>query len=281
VLGRTKAGTLRLKEDEVGLLSENDLPDTQFARDLATSIDRGDIDQMSFAFTIKAEKWEQLDDGSYLRTLLEAEEIFDTSVVTYPAYDETDVSLAKRSFDRWKETREQRGAIAYSRHGDLPKMPENDSWDAAAAESRMAKWASSDGSGDKEKVDWKKYADGFAWYDEANPENFESYKLPHHDIRDSQLEHHWRGTVAAMSTLLGGRGGTDIPEADREAVYNHLKAEYGRYNKTAPDFRTMMAIPPEERSRVIESILGPSPEELAAQAAADARLRQLHIWAQS
>jgi hypothetical protein len=160
-------------------------------------------------------------------------------------------------------------------------MPENDSWDAAASESRIAKWASSDGSGDKEKVDWKKYADGFAWYDEANPENFESYKLPHHDIRDSQLEHHWRGTVAAMSALLGGRRGTDIPEADREAVYNHLKAEYGRYNKTAPDFRTMMAIPPEERSRVIESILGPSPEELAAQAAADARLRQLHIWAQS
>jgi uncharacterized protein len=278
VLGRTKAGTLRLEEDDVGLLSENDLPDTQFARDLAVSIERGDIDQMSFAWTTKADKWEKLDDGTFMRTLLEAEEIFDTSVVTYPAYEATDVSVAKRSYDHWKEQVERRGAIAYSRHGDLPKMPENDSWDASAAESRIAKWASSDGSGDKEKIDWKKYAEGFAWFDETNPEDFGSYKLPHHDIRDGQIEHHWRGIVAAMAALLGSRGGTDIPEGDREAVYNHLKTEYGRYNKTAPDFRTIMALPGDERVRIVESVLGPSPELLAA-IAAEARLRELRILA--
>src|SRR5207245_7114093 len=50
VLGRNKAGTMRLKEDGVGLRMEIDAPDTQVARDLMTSIDRGDITQGSFRF---------------------------------------------------------------------------------------------------------------------------------------------------------------------------------------------------------------------------------------
>ena len=52
VLGRNKAGTLTLLEDERGLLSEIILPDTQLARDLEVLMGRGDINQMSFAFTI-------------------------------------------------------------------------------------------------------------------------------------------------------------------------------------------------------------------------------------
>ncbi|MCC6147412.1 MAG: HK97 family phage prohead protease, partial [Anaerolineaceae bacterium] len=47
-LGRVKANTLRLAEDEIGLGIEIDLPDTQYASDLAVSIERGDVDQMSF-----------------------------------------------------------------------------------------------------------------------------------------------------------------------------------------------------------------------------------------
>jgi HK97 family phage prohead protease len=51
-LARTKNGTLRLKEDDAGLYMDADLPDTQAARDLYTLVERGDVDQMSFAFRV-------------------------------------------------------------------------------------------------------------------------------------------------------------------------------------------------------------------------------------
>jgi hypothetical protein len=94
LLGRTKAKTLRLSTDEVGLKMELDLPDTQVARDLATSIERGDIDQMSFGFWIKAggALWD-LDAEPAERTVTEVAELLDVSVVTFPAYPQTEVAL--------------------------------------------------------------------------------------------------------------------------------------------------------------------------------------------
>jgi len=91
VLGRTKAGTLKLREDGTGLMTETTPPDTQFARDLQISIDRGDISQMSFAFRVKKESWQENGD-KWLRTI-EDVELFDVSPVTYPAYPTTDVGL--------------------------------------------------------------------------------------------------------------------------------------------------------------------------------------------
>lgn len=98
ILGRNVAGTLRLKEDRVGLAYELDLPDTQLARDLAVSIERGDITGNSFGFQTVSDKWE-MKDGVDLRTLLEAR-LFDISPVTYPAYPQTD--LAMRSLEAWR-----------------------------------------------------------------------------------------------------------------------------------------------------------------------------------
>lgn len=91
VLGRNKAGTLRLKEDKNGLAIEIDPPDTQAARDLMVSMQRGDINQMSFGFRTIADKWDKLD-GEWVRTLLEVD-LFDVSPVTYPAYSATDIAV--------------------------------------------------------------------------------------------------------------------------------------------------------------------------------------------
>jgi HK97 family phage prohead protease len=95
VLGRNKAGTLRLSEDATGLLYEIDLPDTQAARDLWTSIDRGDITQSSFAFDPVKELREEPDpEAGEVMPLITVKEarLYDVSPVTYPAYDDTDVS---------------------------------------------------------------------------------------------------------------------------------------------------------------------------------------------
>jgi hypothetical protein len=91
VLGRNKAQTLTLTEDEKGLRFEAKLPDTQFARDLAESVRRGDIDQCSFGFTVSNEEW-NYEPEEPVRTLREVK-LFDVSLVTYPAYQDTSASV--------------------------------------------------------------------------------------------------------------------------------------------------------------------------------------------
>lgn len=90
-LGRTKAGTLSLDEDEVGLAITIYPPDTQYARDLMTSMKRGDVDQMSFGFRVIRDRWEQVG-GQVIRTLLEVE-LYDVSPVTFPAYPQTSAQV--------------------------------------------------------------------------------------------------------------------------------------------------------------------------------------------
>jgi hypothetical protein len=71
-----------------------DLPDTQAARDLYTLVERGDVDQMSFAFRVIRQKWNE---GRTERTLTEVSlSDGDVSVVTYPAYPTTTVEARQR-----------------------------------------------------------------------------------------------------------------------------------------------------------------------------------------
>jgi uncharacterized protein len=91
VLGRNKSGTLKLEEDTTGLQMSIDPPDTQWARDLMTSIKRGDVDQCSFGFKTIRDGW-RTEDGKNCRDLLECR-LFDVSVVTNPAYPQTSVAV--------------------------------------------------------------------------------------------------------------------------------------------------------------------------------------------
>ena len=99
VLARNRAGTMLLSEDEIGLSVDADMAPTSYARDLEISLGRGDIDQMSFAFRTVKDSWDWPDDGLPHRTLEELQ-LFDVSVVTYPAYEETDAGLRSRAFDQ-------------------------------------------------------------------------------------------------------------------------------------------------------------------------------------
>lgn len=102
VLGRTIAGTLRLASDDRGLAVEIDMPDTAMARDLAVSMTRGDISGMSFGFNVTKQTWDE--SGPVILRTIEAVELFEVSIVTFPAYDATDVAV--RSLEQYK--REQR-----------------------------------------------------------------------------------------------------------------------------------------------------------------------------
>jgi HK97 family phage prohead protease len=93
-LARTKNGTLKLQEDMIGLRFEAELPDTQEARDLYTLVERGDVDQMSFAFRVIRQKWSP---DRTERTLTEVSLADgDVSVVTYPAYAATTVEARQK-----------------------------------------------------------------------------------------------------------------------------------------------------------------------------------------
>ena len=100
VLGSTRTKTLRLSDDERGVLAEIDLPETTYGRDLSVSIQRGDVSGMSFGFSVVKDKWN--DDYSE-RTIHELR-LHEVSVVTgFPAYRQTTAAvralpiLAKRT----------------------------------------------------------------------------------------------------------------------------------------------------------------------------------------
>jgi len=108
ILARSKngTGTLTLGTDERGLWYEFEAPDTQAGRDLMVSLQRGDVDQSSFAFTVSREgqKWEEeTRDGvtTARRTITKVSRLYDVSPVTYPAY--ADASVALRSLDEHKQ----------------------------------------------------------------------------------------------------------------------------------------------------------------------------------
>ena len=101
VLGRNRAGTLELVEDDIGLRVRITPPDTSWARDITTSIRRGDISQMSIGFVVEDDEWSS-SDGIDTRELKKVR-LFDVSPVTFPAYTATDVGVrAMQEYDVYK-----------------------------------------------------------------------------------------------------------------------------------------------------------------------------------
>lgn len=97
ILGRKSSNTLQIRETDLGLTFNVDLPNTTYANDLAVSMERGDVRETSFAFTLKkdADKWSKRSDGIWERRIPAdaVDQIFDISIVTYPAYPDSEAQL--------------------------------------------------------------------------------------------------------------------------------------------------------------------------------------------
>ena len=115
------------------------------------------------------------------------------------------------------------------------KAPEDMPWNGDEAEMHLRAWA---GGPEKDKIDWTKYKWGFAWYDEANVENFGSYKLAHHDVVNGEMVTVLRGVETAFAVMNGAMGGVHMPDKDREGVYRHLEDHYKEFGKEAPERKT-------------------------------------------
>ena len=97
VLGRTKAGTLTLRQDERGLWGSIRINrDDVDAMNLYARVQRGDVNQCSFGFDIKRETFVDLGDGKCRWEIEEVDPLYEVSVCTFPAYTETSVSARKQ-----------------------------------------------------------------------------------------------------------------------------------------------------------------------------------------
>lgn len=112
VLGRTSAHTFEVRQDEHGLWGRVLInPNDQDAMNTKARVNRGDINQASIGFDIISEDTDIRDDGSIHWTIRKIK-LYECSVVTFPAYEETNLAarsnqreeIKKRSLQAWRET---------------------------------------------------------------------------------------------------------------------------------------------------------------------------------
>ena len=118
-LARISSGTLRATETKKGVDIEADPPKkNQFVDALIESIDRRDVQEMSFGFTIEEDEWKDLDKDRPIRTITKFREIFDYSYVAFAAYGETvagtDVRVAMRSLEAAKTDKTEKPNLAFT-----------------------------------------------------------------------------------------------------------------------------------------------------------------------
>ena len=79
ILASTKSGTLSLSVDDKGLRYEFDVPNTTAGRDLLVSLERGDVSQSSFGFTVAEDNWDEDKEGRWVRNITKVKRLYDVS----------------------------------------------------------------------------------------------------------------------------------------------------------------------------------------------------------
>ena len=99
ILARASNNTLSMNTDDKGLRISVDIIDTNNGTDVYKLIKRGDLNKMSFAFTVKSERTEvDKENKIYTRTITAFDKIYDVAVVDFPAYDGTSIQARSKEY---------------------------------------------------------------------------------------------------------------------------------------------------------------------------------------
>ena len=111
ILARASNNTLTMNTDDKGLRISADIIDTNNGTDVYKLIKRGDVNKMSFAFTVKSERTEvDKENKIYTRTITAFDKIYDVAVVDFPAYDGTSIQARSKEYfvDLEKDLQEEK-----------------------------------------------------------------------------------------------------------------------------------------------------------------------------
>jgi HK97 family phage prohead protease len=181
--------------------------------------------EWSYGFTVLEAESEQRDDQKV--RVLKKLNPFEVSPVMRGAGEGTATLAVK----------EEKTATDFA---DLPLYDRDYRWNSGAALKRVRQWASKDGSGDKDAMDWEKYKKAFFWYDPEDDSSFGGFKLPFADITDGKLYAVPRGVFAVAGVLQGSRGGVQISPEDQDHVKDTVDRYYEKMRKEFDDDSIMV-----------------------------------------
>lgn len=232
VLGRTKAGTTKLTDDSKGLKFRTLMPDTQYARDLFTSVERGDIDECSFGFVAVRTAWieeRDPDNEEKMRTIRELHDVdlFDVSTVTYPAYPGTSTAAGRAlradgdAVPAEFRARAHRAAAADADcECDCPECLSGDCEDCSNEDCEDPNCRCMDRAQRAKKKKTKRVdgedltADAFLIV--GDPEDTSTWKLPWKFSTEEKTKTHLQNALARFNQLKG------VSKEDKDAAWEKL-----------------------------------------------------------
>lgn len=186
-----------------GLLVKREYLNSERGSESLAAITAGAVKEMSYGYNATKFDFEEKD-GELVRNIRE-QRLYETSDVLWGMNEATVADSGK-------------GALPFH---ETPKADEGTNWD---------------GPTEVAAADVEDLKAMCAWVDDGAEDQKTGYKLPHH-VAGGDHAVVWKGVAAAMAALLGSRGGVDIPDGDRRAVYDHLVKHYAQFDKEPPDFK--------------------------------------------
>lgn len=199
-----------LKETSEGLMMTDaciDL-DTSLGKDCHSLLKKGYMQSFSIGFSMPNDGYACDQNGTTIKEI----DLYEISVVPVPANPKAVVTEVK--------------SVPPAK--DYPIAPDDTAWDKSSAVDDIR---AATGSEDSPSASYK---NGFMWYDESNADSFGAYKLPYVAKVDGSLKVVPKALSAIAAVLNGGRGGVDIPSADKEKVKARVEKYYKKMGKDSP-----------------------------------------------